>query len=173
MTRDFFDLSYLSKGSAIQQAGFRAITDSDILNSLKEFSPVVVGTLPLDLFISTSDIDIICYFSDLERFESQLKHSTRKDLNGITSVISNFDFDGFEFEIVGQPIPVREQFAYRHMVIEWDILEEKGEVFRREIISLKERGIKTEPAFAQLLNLPGDPYLALLEYTPKQRRDDI
>src|ERR1044071_1033189 len=111
MMPDFFDLNYLSKGSAIQQAGLRAIISSGIMNSLKEFSPVVVGTLPLDLFVATSDIDIICFFPDAEEFQSQLKHSTRKDLNGVDSVIANFDFDGFQFEVVGQPIPVTEQVA--------------------------------------------------------------
>src|ERR1041385_310020 len=106
MAPDFFDLTYLSKGSAVQQAGLRAIINSGIMNSLKEFSPVVVGTLPLDLFISTSDIDIICCFADVEIFQSQFQHSTRKDLNGVDSVITNFDFGGFQFEIVGQAIPV-------------------------------------------------------------------
>jgi len=132
------------------------------MNSLKEFSPVVVGTLPLDLFTATSDIDIICFFMNPEEFQSELKHSTRKDLKGVDSVIANFD--GFQFEVVGQPIPVAEQIAYRHMVVVWKILEERGEAFRREIISLKESGVKTEPAFAQLLGLPGDPYLAILDY---------
>jgi hypothetical protein len=166
MTPDFFDLTYLSKGSAVQQAGLRAITDSGIMNLLKEFSPVVVGTLPLDLFVSTSDIDVICYFSDIETFESRLSNPSRRNLNGIESVISNFDFNGFEFEIVGQPIPVREQLAYRHMLIEWDILESRPESFRKEIIKLKQNGIKTEPAFARLLDLVGDPYQALLDYSP-------
>ena len=161
---NFFDLTYLSKGSTVQQAGFRAIVDSGIMNSLKEFTPVVVGTLPLDLFVVTSDIDIICYSPYSERLEAVLKNSKRKDIKGVNSVISNFDFDRFQFEIVGQPITVTEQAAYRHMVIEWKILKERGEAFRREIIALKESGVKTEPAFAQLLGLPGDPYLAILDY---------
>jgi hypothetical protein len=165
MIPDFFDLTYLSKGSAVQQAGLCAIIGFGIMNSLKEFSPVVVGTLPLDLFVSTSDIDIICFFSDIDKFECQFQESSRKDLNGIETVISTFDFDGFQFEIVGQPIPVTEQAAYRHMAIEWRILEQRGDSFRREIISLKESGVKTEPAFARLLGLPGDPYEAMLDYS--------
>lgn len=48
------------------------------------------------------------------------------------------------------------------MLIEHQILLEKGESFRQEIISLKKQGIKTEPAFAQLLGLSGDPYEAIL-----------
>jgi hypothetical protein len=165
---DFFDLSYLSKGSAVQQAGLRAIIGSGIMNSLKEFSPVVVGTLPLDLFVTGSDIDIICFYLDAEQFQAEFKHSRPEELGGVDSIISNFDFDGFQFEVVGQSIPVTEQVAYRHMMAEWKILEERGESFRREVRALKENGVKTEPAFAQLLGLPGDPYLALLDYSPQR-----
>jgi hypothetical protein len=163
---DFFDVSYLSKGSPIQQAGYRAIVSSGVLELLKEFDPVVVGTLPLDLFVEGSDIDIICNFSDAEKFRSVFHHSTRKELNGVDSVIANFDFNGFEFEVVGQPLAVREQFAYRHMIVEWNILEANDEFFRDQILSLKKSGVKTEPAFAQLLGLPGNPYKTLLNYAP-------
>jgi hypothetical protein len=162
---DFFDVEYLLKGSAIQQAGYRAIVSSAILHLLRDFDPVVVGTMPLDLFVGTSDIDIICHFSEAEKFQSVFHHTVRKELNGVDSVIASFEFDSFEFEIVGQPIPVRDQFAYRHMIAEWDILQVKGEVFRNKILALKKSGLKTEPAFAQLLGLQGNPYEALLNYT--------
>ncbi|MBL1705198.1 DUF4269 domain-containing protein [Klebsiella pneumoniae] len=33
---------------------------------------------------------------------------------------------------------------------------------REEILRLKENGLKTEPAFAQVLNINGDPYEALI-----------
>ena len=51
------------------------------------------------------------------------------------------------------------------MIIEHHILQQEGEDFKRKVVALKESGMKTEPAFAQLLGLDGDPYLALLEYT--------
>lgn len=50
------------------------------------------------------------------------------------------------------------------MIKEYTILLEKGEEFRKQIIALKLRGIKTEPAFADLLGLEGDPYKAILDY---------
>ncbi|HEX8059814.1 MAG TPA: DUF4269 domain-containing protein, partial [Cyclobacteriaceae bacterium] len=114
--------------------------------------------------VSTSDIDIICFYLDAKEFMSELKNSKRKNLNGVDSVIANFDFNGFQFEVVGQQVPVTEQVAYRHMVVEWRILEERGEQFRRQVIALKESGVKTEPAFAQLLGLQGDAYSAILDY---------
>lgn len=161
---DFFDLSYLQRGSAIQQAGYRAIQSSGILNRLKDFSPVVVGTLPLDLFTYMSDIDIICYYTDASRFESRLHDATRKKLGGIDTIIASFEHDRFQFEIVGQPVPVVQQVAYRHMLAEWNILSAKDDSFKAKIMELKRKGIKTEPAFAQLLGLQGDPYEALLGY---------
>ncbi|OBZ55281.1 alpha/beta hydrolase, partial [Bacillus cereus] len=33
---------------------------------------------------------------------------------------------------------------------------------REEVIRLKEQGLKTEPAFAQVLNIDGDPYEELI-----------
>lgn len=162
---DFFDLTYLSKGSTIQQSGYRSIISSGVMNLLSDFTPMVVGTLPLDLFTYMSDIDIICHFTDIEKFKSVLRNPVRKQLGGIESVIASFERDKFQFEIVGQPIPVTEQVAYRHMVAEWNVLTAKGQDFRTKVMELKRKGIKTELAFAQILGLPGDPYQAILNYS--------
>lgn len=161
---DFFDITYLSKGSTIQQAGYRAIISSGVLNLLKDFNPVIVGTLPLDLFTYSSDIDIICYAPDLEKLQPLLREATRKQLGGVDSVIASFEHDKFEFEIVGQPVQVTEQVAFRHMMTEWNILSANDNAFKAKIMELKRKGIKTEPAFAQVLGLQGDPYQALLNY---------
>ena len=48
------------------------------------------------------------------------------------------------------------------MVIEYKLLQKGGHLFRRRVMELKTRGIKTEPAFALVLGLQGDPYEALL-----------
>ncbi|MET0945472.1 MAG: DUF4269 domain-containing protein [Flavobacterium sp.] len=44
------------------------------------------------------------------------------------------------------------------------ILTSKDENFRLEIIKLKQKAYKTEPAFGLLLGLKNDPYLELLHY---------
>ena len=47
------------------------------------------------------------------------------------------------------------------MVIEGRLLDLAGESFRHNVIELEQSGLKTEPAFARLLGLNGDPYEAL------------
>nr|WP_249665381.1 DUF4269 domain-containing protein [Mucilaginibacter sp. Bleaf8] len=60
-------------------------------------------------------------------------------------------------------MPSQQQSAYRHLLIEHYLLQLHGESLRKQVISLKNQGYKTEPAFAMALNLEGDPYLALLQ----------
>lgn len=77
--------------------------------------------------------------------------------------------DDFPAEIFAQNKPSNQQIAYQHMLIEHEVLINRSEEFRKEIIRLKDSGMKTEPAFAQLLNLKGDPFQALLEYGKQQK----
>ena len=83
-------------------------------------------------------------------------------INGVASIVCNFRHPDFELEIFGQPRPVRQQNAYRHLVIEAQVLAAGGAVWQQAVRQLKAQGIKTEPAFAQLLGLAGNPYEALL-----------
>lgn len=48
------------------------------------------------------------------------------------------------------------------MIVEKKILDLKGENFRKRVIELKRKGLKTEPALAELLGLEGNPYEGLL-----------
>jgi hypothetical protein len=173
VTPDFFDLTYLSKGSAIQRKGFHAISSLRIMEILNDFTPAVAGTLPLDLFTDKSDIDIICCYEDGEDYIDKILgdldkvldnfYISHKDLGGIESKITNFEYEGFKFEIVGQKVPVTRQVAYRHMIREWEILSVNDAAFKEKILELKRSGLKTEPAFAKALGLQGDPYEALLQ----------
>lgn len=139
---------------------------------LSGFDPVLVGTIPIDIDVPGSDLDILCCWQDAEEFCTVLKRlfSTQEgfcirmeSIRGQISVIASFILEGWEVEIFGQNIPTRQQMGYRHMLVEERIVKERGDQFRHAVRSLKMQGIKTEPAFAQLLGLGGDPYLALLE----------
>ena len=170
----FDTIIYLKKGNASQQEVYAVLTKAKVMEKLSGFTPVLTGTYPIAINIENSDLDIICEYQDRESFITTVNNSFKqekdfsineKQINGVHSVIVRFWIDGFEVEIFGQPIPVKQQNAYLHMIKEFEILEAKGEHFKQQIIDLKSKGIKTEPAFAMLLNLKGDPYTALLKYS--------
>jgi hypothetical protein len=73
-------------------------------------------------------------------------------------------------EIFAQNVPTQEQNAFRHMLAEARLLNIFGEELRTEVRLLKARGIKTEPAFAKVLGIDGDPYTELLKFVdmPKE-----
>jgi len=71
--------------------------------------------------------------------------------------------DDIEIEIYASKNHSEKTNGYRHMVIEARLIEILGKDFKNEIIALKKRGLKTEPAFAKQLGLKGNPYESLLE----------
>jgi hypothetical protein len=132
-----------------------------------------VGTIPIGIDIETSDLDILCCFENQRDFQDQVlacfAEMPRFSIQEIVvreekSLVANFFSGGFEVEIFAQKTPVRQQNAYRHLLVEHRILMEKGPAFKRQVIALKQQGFKTEPAFAVLLGLQtDDAYAALLE----------
>jgi len=174
---DFYDISYLQHGTTRQQAAYTLLTRHAILDKLSAFDPVLAGTLPINIDIDSSDLDILCCWTDKEAFIATIQKTfgsemdfklVEREINGHSSVIAGFRIEDFEIELFGQAIPTRQQWGYRHMLVEHRLLTEKSESFRRQIIELKNKGYKTEPAFAMVLGLEGDPYKALLELEEKK-----
>lgn len=173
MKINWFDISYLQNGSISQKKALTTLKEIKILEILASFRPVVVGTYPIDIAIATSDLDILCQIKDFEYFIEILNKNfsnfssfkTHKlFLQNDASIICRFNYNNMPFEIVGQNKPIEEQTAFLHMIHEAAILEKYGPKFKNQIIELKKKGIKTEPAFAQLLSLPGNPYISILNY---------
>jgi len=167
---DFKDISYLRYGNERQQKAHQMLTAHAIFKKLDKYKPILVGTIPIDIDIENSDLDIICYVEHIEEFRNELFHHFQHEKDFIISenpkfsaLKANFFIDDFEIEIFGQNMPSEKQSAYRHLLIEYQILLEKGEDFRLQIVELKNLGYKTEPAFAKLLGLEGDAYEALLK----------
>jgi len=171
MTKDFKDIDYLKHGNDRQRLAYSEILKYDVFEKLKKYNPILTGTIPIEIDLPESDLDIICECEDhkkfaefiLEQFGDEANFKTySQEVNGVKSTIAEYKSDNFKFEIFGQSIPTDKQNAYRHMIIEDRILKEKGIEFKNEIMKLKSNGLKTEPAFAKLLKLKGDPYDALL-----------
>lgn len=167
---NFLNISYLKNGNERQKKAYQVLTGNNVLEKLNRFAPILVGTIPINIAIESSDLDIICDVNDEEEFITTLENHFQNEKGFVISknqnfhaVKSNFLIEDFEIEIFGQNIPTQQQNAYRHMLIEHKILLEKGEEFRLQVIELKKQGFKTEPAFAKLLGLEGDAYEELLK----------
>ncbi|MDR2011154.1 MAG: DUF4269 domain-containing protein [Bacteroidales bacterium] len=173
---NFLDISYLERGNNRQKIAYHIIKRNFIFEKLRKYDPVLVGTIPINIDIFNSDLDILCCWNNKQEFiiditryfenEDNFKIYTTKIRNEDT-VIASFSLDESDIEIFGQKVPVEQQFGYRHMIVEYNLIKEKGEEFRKEIVRLKKVGYKTEPAFAKLLDLEGDPYIELLKYESK------
>ncbi|QXP58087.1 DUF4269 domain-containing protein [Cellulophaga sp. HaHa_2_95] len=172
MCVNFRTIDYLKSGNERQKLAFSDIKKHKVLEKLKKYHPILTGTIPIEIDVLESDLDIICECQNHSEFKAYLldQFSQKKDFkmysilqNDIESTIAEFKTDNFLFEIFGQNIPTEKQDAYRHMIIERNILEEKGFEFKQKVKDLKSSGIKTEPAFAKLLGLKGNPYAELLK----------
>ncbi|WP_219836947.1 DUF4269 domain-containing protein [Paenibacillus sp. R14(2021)] len=162
------DLNYLLKGNATQAEVYQLLQEHKILDLLGEYNPILVGTVPIEINVIGSDLDIICEVQDFikfeliarEKFSTYLGFSVTKEMERITI---NFTIKDWPIEVFGQGMDTTEQNGFKHMIIEYRMLELYGHNFKKQIIKLKQTGLKTEPAFTKLLNLKGDPYLKLLE----------
>ncbi|MGV3586798.1 MAG: DUF4269 domain-containing protein [Adhaeribacter sp.] len=170
---DFTNIEYLKAGNERQQKAYIELTKLSIFVDLQAYSPILTGTIPIGIDLPESDLDIICECSNHQEFaETITRLYSNKDKfeirtntwNNLFSTIATFRAEEFEIEIFGQDYPTEEQNAYRHMLVEHKILNLKDNKFRAEIIRLKQEGLKTEPAFAKLLGLVGDPYVELLKF---------
>lgn len=175
-------IDYLMEGNPRQQEVYRALCRLGVMEVLGPYQPVLVGTVPLDVDIPGSDLDVVCHVEQERRevFEALLKGTfgscedfeyAAREVDGLLRQVGRFRYEGWVVEIFGQPLPVEEQNGYRHMVVEHRLLELLGDRGREAIRSLKLQGFKTEPAFARLLRLEGDPYKELRDmylWSPEQ-----
>lgn len=158
-----------------------------LLERLAAFDPVIVGTLPLAIDTPRSDIDILCEVPDFGPFKSAVEdafgtcvgfgiHARPATPHVPEARVVRFDLDGLPIEIFATNRPSIEQYGFIHMLVEARILDLLGDGFASQVRDLKNAGIKTEPAFAQLLGLAGDPYIALAEMinlSPAELRDVV
>ncbi|SHE64460.1 DUF4269 domain-containing protein [Pedobacter caeni] len=172
MIKKFDTIAHLASGTLKQQDAYHTLETHKVLEKLNSFDPILAGTVPIDIAIADSDLDVICCYDDPQHFRNQLHHHfsgypgfalREVSLNAIPSVIANFNINNWPVEVFGQAIPSRKQNAYLHMIAEYHLLMIKGEQFKTLIVELKEQGMKTEPAFAKALCIEGDPYEELLK----------
>ncbi len=173
MTEDWQSLHYLRTGSPRQQRAYATLEASGLWPLLSEFDPVLAGTVPLGIDIAGSDLDVLCEVPEAAqaRFAALLRahvgarpgfRLAQRRIGGHAVTVCGFRYETEEIEVFGQALPVAQQHGWRHLLAERAVLAAGGEAWRTAVRALKQQGLKTEPAFARLLGLPGDPYAALL-----------
>jgi hypothetical protein len=156
-----------------------AIRRARILDLLAPFDPHVVGTLPLGIALPDSDIDLICHAPDRAaiaeliwaKFGSAPGFAMYQWSARGRPLIARFDAEGWPFEIFASAELVQDQTGWQHFEVERRLLDLGGFALRHQVMALRETGVKTEPAFAIVLGLSGDPYEALIELYGKSDTD--
>jgi len=171
---NFKDITYLKEGTVRQKEAHKVLLELNLFELLKNFNPILVGTIPINIDVESSDLDIICQSENHEDIVKVVREKYGKlpefevktipSYKNLKTTIITLEYKTFPIEIFVQNKLPEEQDSYLHMLVEYQVLLKEGEVFRSKIITLKQQGLKTESAFAKLLNLEGNPYEALLTY---------
>lgn len=158
-----------------------AIQRSGLLADFHEFEPLIAGTFPIALDVAGSDVDVMMSGIHWERIGRMLNErlASRADFqlrsmirDGRETVIARFREGDVPFEIfVQKDISSVRQTAYRHFQVEERFLKLGGEKFLSSLQQLRRQGLKTEPAFAQVLGLSGDPFQQLLLFDSQPEHD--
>jgi predicted metalloenzyme YecM len=138
-----------------------ALMVSGVLRDFRECRPLVVGTYPLGLDVSGSDVDILFGVKDFDVVAEKLKRLLGGELGfeivvREESLVCRFSVEGVLFEIYGEELESVEQMGYRHFRVEEHLLKYRG--VRDEVMKLREGGVKTEEAFAKVLGIGGDVF---------------
>ncbi|MCJ1961538.1 DUF4269 domain-containing protein [Novosphingobium mangrovi (ex Hu et al. 2023)] len=147
------------------------LASSGLPDALAAYDARVVGTFPLGLDVAGSDVDIVCHAPDGHAFAQELwerfagcdHFALRQWVQGERAVIAQFLICDLPFEVFGAPVPVVMQAGWRHFEVERRLLALSSGAFHAAVRELRRSGIKTEPAFAQVLGLAGDPYAQLFD----------
>lgn len=159
---------------------FNSLEELGILKTLKDFNPLVAGTFPLGLNTTDSDIDILIKVADFKEMKSILDREfsncsdykySEEVIKGELSLVCSFIHHSIAYEVFGQKIHPLKQDGYRHFLIEERLLKNRDHSFFEKIKTLRLSGVKTEPAFAEVLDLHGNPYQALLDIQKKSNRE--
>ena len=148
-----------------------ALAECGVLEVLTPFDPRVAGTPPLGLELPDSDIDVLCFALDPHRFTDTVwrafsdapAFTAKQWVDPPRAVIACFEVAGWRIEVYGEATPIERQRGWRHFAVERRLLAIGGPNFRAAVLAVRRQGIKTEPAFATVLGLSGDPYIAMVD----------
>ncbi|RYG19529.1 MAG: DUF4269 domain-containing protein, partial [Chitinophagaceae bacterium] len=61
---NFLKIDYLKDGNERQKSAYNTLVDYQIIEILADYNPILTGTIPINIDIDTSDLDIVCYWRD-------------------------------------------------------------------------------------------------------------
>lgn len=133
------------------------------LSGLGAHDPLLAGSLPVGLYMSNSDLDVLVGHTEWQTFSKDFFEKIKTQATNATYKLEadyaliNLAYRGVPFEIYFAEKPPILQRAGRHLQIEARLIQ----LFPRALQILKKlrtQGMKTEPAFAQAFHIEGDPY---------------
>ncbi|WP_081735122.1 DUF4269 domain-containing protein [Paenibacillus gorillae] len=68
MNINWTNMHYLAQGTERQRNAFICLSSLNIFESLTFYAPLLVGTIPIDIDIEESDLDIICEVHNFPQF---------------------------------------------------------------------------------------------------------
>ena len=115
----FFRYIVLAKGNSKQRLAYTILRKHSILDILQDYSPIVVGTIPIEIDIESSDIDIICEVSDFKIFDTLITSNFSSYKNFVSDsneniYVASFLIDELIIDIYAERNPSQNQNAYLH-----------------------------------------------------------
>jgi hypothetical protein len=177
---DLYSIDYLKDGSPRQQRAYTVLSELGLMEKISQWTGgeiemglhlTLAGSVPIDVALAESDLDIIICAPDLkamgEIFRRELGsfeafRQERGIVLGVATLMTHFEFGGEVFEIFTQNVPIPRQNAVIHLLVEERLLLLGGDGFREKVMELRRSGLKTEPAFGEVLGLE-EPYRDLLD----------
>ncbi len=66
------DISYLKEGNNTQRKSYEILKRINIFEVLKDYNPILIGTIPIQINIESSDLDIVCEVESFVTFKEVL-----------------------------------------------------------------------------------------------------
>jgi len=110
--KDFTNINYLKRGNIKQQNSYKVLKELDIFNVLRKFNPILVGTIPINIDIENSDLDIVCEVYDFKEFQKIVEdrysmfskfHISNNSTDNETILTVNFYVEDIEIGLDGNP----------------------------------------------------------------------
>src|SRR5687767_13414501 len=107
MPLNFETIDYLKAGTEKQQRAHEMLISHTVIETLQVFNPLLVGTIPLNIDTTNSDLDIICQWKSKNLFIETLIENfahhrdfllTEKKIGGHETILATFRIDEFEIE---------------------------------------------------------------------------